>query len=333
MVSGVTSLDAPGYTVDLTGATANIFGTLNITANKVSLNGDNLTYTSLNLTGVTDVAVSANANISLSDTTLTIGALPAINATGITQAELTVTGAASHTIDITGFTHPSTLAGDATFTIGPNFADTTLPLQPTLNDNTIDITGVGDPLSGFTVSGNKGTITDTAISGTPGHGHIFQTIDATHGPAAHIDVTLASGMQAAFVTFLTNLVMMAQALETNNPIPQLNSQLPLLSRLKNAAGKAANLLSALGLPNVFTTLENDVNAFPPQTKLSGLITQLDSIGFTAPGTDDTLGLGISGASTGYQGGTGGPAGGTLALLLNLPVTAEQKESFPIDLGA
>src|SRR6516164_7794106 len=134
-VSGVTTLSAPGHIVDLTGAAANTFGMLNITANKVSLNGNNLTYTSLNLTGVTDVAVSANANISLSDTTLTIGALPAINATGITQAELTVTGAASHTIDITGFTHPSTLAGDATFTIGPNFADTTLPLQPTLNDN------------------------------------------------------------------------------------------------------------------------------------------------------------------------------------------------------
>jgi len=73
-VSGTATLNAAHNNVDLTAAASNVFTTLNITAGKVSLNADNLSYTSLNLTGVTDVAVLASANMTLTDTTLIIGA-------------------------------------------------------------------------------------------------------------------------------------------------------------------------------------------------------------------------------------------------------------------
>ena len=267
--------------------------------------------------------------------------MPAINVTGITQAELTDTGTASRIIDVSGFTHPATLAGSTAFVFGPNFANTTIA-SPLGNDNVIDITGVGDPLTDFTVSANKATITDSNIN-DGSHGVITQTIDATHAPAAHIDVELGgTALQAAFASFVADLAAMSLALEntTTNPIPQLNNQLPFLSRLKNAAGKAANLLNALGptghagLDQVFAALEADINGFTTATKLSDLITQLNSITFNAPapGTDDTLGLGINLASSDYQGGANG-TGGTLALLVNMPVTTEERESFAIDLGS
>src|SRR5262249_915307 len=212
-----------------------------------------------------------------------------------------------------------------TFVFDDGFGNDIINAQ-TGNKDVLDFTAFSD-LSKLTVSGDKKVITDTTTN--PGH-TITQNTDTGHAIVAGIDATLSLALQTAFVAFLADLTSMAAALENSaNPIPQLNNQLPILSRLKNAAGKAGNLLSALDLPNVFNTLTTDVGATSPT--FSDFIADLNAVDFVAPGsTFDKLGLGAT-ASASYQGGTG--SGGTLALLADFTLTAEQKERFAIDLGA
>src|SRR6266851_3520224 len=177
-VSGTATFAAATFDVDLTGATANHFGTLDITAAEVSLSG-NITYTALHLTGTTDIAVSDDANITLTDTSLKIGSLPTIILSGITSAELTDTGSTGRTLDVKGFTGTTTLTGGTggdTYVYGNKF-DATI-IAGIGNNDLLDFTNNSDPLSGFTVSATN-TITD----GT-------NTIQQTLAPVAKIDVNL-----------------------------------------------------------------------------------------------------------------------------------------------
>jgi hypothetical protein len=307
-VSGTATLNAGTHDVDLTGATFSI-GTLNVTAGRV---------------------VAAGTNVTLTNSTVVFGGETA-HLTGVTKARLNADATLATTLDASAFTGAVVLAagtGDdilkgatgpnavTTYVFGGLFGTDTITAQANNND-VLDFIG---SVSNLTVSGDKTVITDTSVGG----GTFTQTTPVTGIDA---DLTATVGLQTAFMAFFAGLITTAGKLETADPIPEIDNQLPLLNSLKNSNGRNASLAGALGLSDVLGAI---FNIGPTPTTLSGLIAALNAIPVTTASGDETLGLHVSGAKATYMGGTG--SGGQLALLADVTFTAERKESFPIDFG-
>jgi hypothetical protein len=331
VVSGITTLNAGTNNITL-GQSGNDFGTLVVTnAGNVTVTDENaIILGSLHFTGtfsLTATGVTATGtSLTLTNTQLTIGSQNIV-LTGVKTATLNADATNASTLDITGFTGTATLVGGSggdTYKFGSVF-HATLQAQPGNND-LLDFTQYGD------TSALSVTTTASDVTITDGTSSLDQKVSpSVYAPAPRIDATLTASektaLSTAFAAFLSDLVTLAGKVEGGAlSIPELTNTLPVLTSQQNVNGRLANVLSALGLKNAFTKFQT-LAAFSTPTKLSDLVADLLGLTFTAPSADDTLAVGVTTASFGYN------SSGPLQWVLNTTVKAENKEPFNIDLGS